>query len=103
MKPKKEDPITPDIRALIQKLSQNCVDPALFEEILTTLFLMADEHKDRGDYKLINKVLKELRKSFQLCPHLAFKENLTLKKAASKLKIIDEKEFDKLVNPKKMV
>ena len=33
----------------------------------------------------------------------AFKENLTLKKAASKLKIIDEKEFDKLVNPKKMV
>lgn len=66
MKPKKEDPITPDIRALIQKLSQNCVDPALFEEILTTLFLMADEHKDRGDYKLINKVLKELRESFQL-------------------------------------
>ena len=33
----------------------------------------------------------------------AFKENLTLKKAASKLKLIDEKEFDKLVNPKKMV
>ena len=33
----------------------------------------------------------------------AFKENLTLKKAALKLKLIDEKEFDKLVNPKKMV
>ena len=33
----------------------------------------------------------------------AFKENLTLKKAASKLKLIDEKVFDKLVNPKKMV
>jgi len=33
----------------------------------------------------------------------AFKENLTLKKAASKLKLIDDKEFDKLVNPKKMV
>ena len=33
----------------------------------------------------------------------AFKENLTLKKAASKLKLIDEEEFDKLVNPKKMV
>ena len=33
----------------------------------------------------------------------AFKENLTLKKAASKLKLIDEKEFDKLVNPEKMV
>ena len=33
----------------------------------------------------------------------AFKENITLKKAALKLKLIDEKEFDKLVNPKKMV
>jgi len=33
----------------------------------------------------------------------AFKENLTLKKAALKLKLIDENEFDKLVNPKKMV
>ena len=33
----------------------------------------------------------------------AFKENLTLKKAASKLNLINEKEFDKLINPKKMV
>jgi len=33
----------------------------------------------------------------------AFKENLTLKKAALKLKLIDEITFDKLVNPKKMV
>ena len=34
---------------------------------------------------------------------IAFKENITLKKASLKLKLIDEKEFDKLVNPKKMV
>ena len=34
---------------------------------------------------------------------IAFKKNITLKKAALKLKLIDEKEFDKLVNPKKMV
>ena len=33
----------------------------------------------------------------------AFKENLTLKEAALKLKIIDEKIFDKLVDPKKMI
>ena len=33
----------------------------------------------------------------------AFKENLTLKKAALKLKLISEKDFDKLVDPKKMI
>ena len=33
----------------------------------------------------------------------AFKENLTLKEAALKLRFIDEKNFDKLVDPKKMV
>ena len=33
----------------------------------------------------------------------AFDENLTLKEAALKLKLISEKEFDKIVNPKKMI
>ena len=33
----------------------------------------------------------------------AYKENLTLKESAKKLKIVDEKLFDKLVDPKKMV
>ncbi len=33
----------------------------------------------------------------------AFNENLTLKEAALKLNLISEKEFDKIVNPKKMV
>ena len=65
MNSNKNDSISPEIRVLIYKLSQNCVDEALFEEILTTLLLMADEHKDQGDYKLINKALKELRTSFQ--------------------------------------
>ena len=48
MNSNKKDPIGPDTRALIRKLSINCVDEALFEEILTTLLLMADEHKDQG-------------------------------------------------------
>ena len=59
------DSISPEIRVLIHKLSKNCVDEALFEEILTTLLLMAGEHKDQGDYKLINNALKELRTSSQ--------------------------------------
>ena len=33
----------------------------------------------------------------------AFKENLTLKEAAMKLKIVTEKEFDRIVDPKKMI
>ena len=48
MNSNKNDPIGPDTRALIRKLSKNCVDEALFKEILTTLLLRADEHKDQG-------------------------------------------------------
>ena len=33
----------------------------------------------------------------------AYKENITLKKAAIKLNLIKEEEFDNLVQPKKMV
>ena len=33
----------------------------------------------------------------------AFNENLTLKEAALKLKLISEKDFDKIVDPKKMI
>ena len=33
----------------------------------------------------------------------AYIENLTLKKAALKLKLISEKDFDKIVDPKKMI
>ena len=48
MNSNKNDSIAPDIRALIRKLSKNCVDEALFKEILTTILLLADEHKDQG-------------------------------------------------------
>ena len=33
----------------------------------------------------------------------AFKENITLKEAALKLGLIEENEFDKIVNPKNMI
>ena len=33
----------------------------------------------------------------------AFEENLTLKEAAKKLNLVSEKDFDKIVNPKKMI
>ena len=47
MNSNKNDSIAPDIRALIRKLSQNCVDEALFEKILTTLLLRANENKEQ--------------------------------------------------------
>ena len=62
----KNNQISPETRELINKLSQECEDKAIFKEILTTLLLMANEHEDRGDYKLISKALKELRTSFQV-------------------------------------
>ena len=33
----------------------------------------------------------------------AFRDNLTLKQAAKKLKLISEKDFDRIVDPKKMI
>ena len=33
----------------------------------------------------------------------AFIENLTLKEAAKKLNLVSEKDFDKIVDPKKMI
>ena len=33
----------------------------------------------------------------------AFEENLTLKQAALKLRLVTEEDFDKIVNPKKMI
>ena len=33
----------------------------------------------------------------------AFEENLTLKEAAKKLNLVSEKDFDRIVNPKKMI
>ncbi len=66
MAPDKENQIPRETRELISRLSQDCADNALFEEILTTLLLMAKEHKDIGDYKLIDKALKELRASFKV-------------------------------------
>ena len=34
---------------------------------------------------------------------VAFRDNLTLKQAAKKLKLISEKDFDRIVDPKKMI
>ena len=56
-----------------------------------SLMLVTALNKDIG-YDQAAKIAKK-----------AFKENITLKEAAIKLKIVTKEKFDKLVNPKKMI
>ena len=61
------------------------------EHLLNSLMLVTALNEHIG-YDNATKIAK-----------LAFKENITLKKAAIKLKLIDEKKFDQIVQPKKMI
>jgi len=59
----------PKAEQLIEELLEFCSEPALqglFREMLTTLVKLASEHRDRGDFKLINTALKELRHAFRV-------------------------------------
>ncbi len=59
----------PKAEQLIEELLEFCAEPELrdlFREMLTTLVKLGQEHKDRGDYKLINTALKELRHAFRV-------------------------------------
>ena len=59
----------PKAEQLIQDLVDYCGNPAASDqirEILTTVVKMGLEHKDRGDFKLTNTTLKELRHSFRV-------------------------------------
>ena len=55
-----------------------------------------------NELKLIIKILGEEKEAAKIAKK-AFTENLTLKKAALKLKLVSEKDFDKIVDPKKMI
>ncbi len=59
----------PKAEQLIQNLVDYCdnpVAPDLLKEILTTVVKMGVEHKDRGDFKLTNNTLKELRHAYRV-------------------------------------
>ena len=54
---------------MIQDLVDHCNNPAvsdLLNEIFTTVVKLGLEHKDRGDFKLTNNTLKELRHSYRV-------------------------------------
>lgn len=59
----------PKAEKMIQDLVDFCGNdaaPDLIKEILTTVVKMGLEHKDRGDFKLTNNTLKELRHAFRV-------------------------------------
>ncbi len=59
----------PRAEKMIQDLVDFCDNPVasdLMKEILTTVVKMGLEHKDRGDFKLTNNTLKELRHSYRV-------------------------------------
>jgi len=59
----------PQAEQMIQDLVDYCgndVAPDLLREILTTVVKMGVEHTDRGDFKLTNTTLKELRHAYRV-------------------------------------
>lgn len=59
----------PKAEQMIQDLVDFCdnpVVPDLLKEILTTVVKMGLEHTDRGDFKLTNNTLKELRHAYRV-------------------------------------
>ena len=102
----------------------NVFKPLIAENVLQSIDILSDSIKNFSNYCV--KGLKADKKKIQhyldnslmlvtaLAPKIgydnaakiakkAFNENLTLKKAALKLKLISEKDFDKIVDPKKMI
>ena len=102
----------------------NVFKPLIAHNILQSIDLIADSTKNFALYCV--KGIKANKKKIQehldnslmlvtaLAPHIgydnaakiakkAFTDNLTLKKAALKLKLVSEKDFDKIVDPKKMI
>ncbi|MBU0548546.1 MAG: TIGR00730 family Rossman fold protein [Candidatus Omnitrophica bacterium] len=80
----------PAIDSLISELAKksgSVETENLLREILTTTLKLGKESSDRGDLKLVNNVLKELRYSFKIfSPYRAVKKVIIFGSARSKIK-----------------
>ena len=85
--------------SVIGKLAKLCSSHEteyLLHEILTTAVKLGKESSDRGDLKLVNNVLKELRYSFKIfSPYRSFKKVIIFgsarsKKSSSEYKMAEE-------------
>ena len=102
----------------------NVFKPVMIYNLLQSIRLLSDVAKNFHDKCLVGikpnkeRIKNLLDSSLMLATALnpvigydkaskivqkAYKENLTLKQAAVKLNILTEKEFDKLVDPRKMI
>ena len=115
---------TVDIACANGHFQLNAFKPVIGYNIIQSLNLLGDSINSfnikclKGIKPNLKNISNNLNKSLMLVTALnksigydnaakiakkAFKENLTLKEAALDLKMISEKEFDKIVDPKKMV
>lgn len=105
-------------------LEMNCFKPLMIRNILHSVHILKDAMNSFDKYLIKGmkpnkaKIKKDLDNSLMLVTaltpfigydkashiaHFAFEHDLSLKEAALKLGFISEKEFDKIVDPKKMI
>jgi len=79
------DPVIDDLILRLSKKSCSAQTEQLLREILTTSVKLGKESGDRGDLKLVNNVLKELRYSFKVfSPYRTVKKAIIFGSARSK-------------------
>jgi fumarate hydratase, class II len=105
-------------------LEMNCFKPLIIHNILHSIRILKDAMNSFDKYLVkgmkpnLKKIKEDLDNSLMLVTaltpaigydkasqiaHYAYKHNLSLKSAALKLGYISEEEFDKIVDPKKMI
>jgi len=115
---------TVDISGQNGHFQLNAFKPVIAYNIIQSINLLSDAIKSFNNHCLknikpnMNNISNHLNNSLMLVTALnksigydnaakiakkAFEENLSLKEAALKLNLVNEKEFDSIVNPKKMV
>ncbi len=69
----------PKIDLILEELGELCTEKDCrrsFQEILATIIKLGINHKDPGDFKLINSALKELRQAFKI--YHPYRKNLKI-------------------------
>ena len=80
------DPAIDNLISELVKLSGSVENEELLREILTTTIKLGRESSDKGDLKLVNNALKELRYSFKIfSPYRAIKKVIIFGSARSKI------------------
>jgi len=91
------DPAIDNLISELVKLSGSVENKELLREILTTTVKLGKESSDKGDLKLVNNALKELRYSFKIfSPYRAIKKVIIFGSARSKINTAEYKMAEEL-------